>query len=31
MSNGWALQICTSHLLGQGFMEGFGVEYQNRE
>jgi prolyl-tRNA synthetase len=21
MSNGWALQICTSHLLGQGFME----------
>ena len=31
MSNGWALQICTSHLLGQGFMEGFGVQYQNRE
>jgi prolyl-tRNA synthetase len=31
MSNGWALQICTSHLLGQGFMEWFGVTYQNRE
>lgn len=31
MSNGWALQICTSHLLGQGFMEGFGVNFQNRE
>lgn len=31
MSNGWALQICTSHLLGQGFMEGFGVQYQDRE
>jgi prolyl-tRNA synthetase len=31
MSNGWALQICTSHLLGQGFMEGFGVKYQDRE
>jgi len=30
MSNGWALQICTSHLLGQGFMEGFGVKYQDR-
>ena len=27
MSNGWALQICTSHLLGQGFMRGFGVKY----
>jgi prolyl-tRNA synthetase len=31
MSNGWALQICTSHLLGQGFMEGFGVNYQDRD
>ncbi len=31
MSNGWALQICTSHLLGQGFMEGFGVQYQDRD
>ena len=31
MSNGWALQICTSHLLGQGFMEGFGVNFQNRD
>ncbi len=31
MSNGWALQICTSHLLGQGFMEGFDVSFQNRE
>lgn len=31
MSNGWALQICTSHLLGQGFMEGFGVKYQDRD
>lgn len=31
MSNGWALQICTSHLLGQGFMHGFGVKYLNEE
>lgn len=31
MSNGWALQICTSHLLGQGFMQWFGVNFQNRE
>lgn len=31
MSNGWALQICTSHLLGQGFMEGFGVNFQDRD
>lgn len=31
MSNGWALQICTSHLLGQGFMKGFDVKFQNRE
>lgn len=31
MSNGWALQICTSHLLGQGFMEGFDVKYQDRD
>lgn len=31
MSNGWALQICTSHLLGQGFMKGFDVSFQNRE
>lgn len=31
MGNGWALQICTSHLLGQGFMRGFDVTFQNRE
>ncbi|MDD2486858.1 MAG: His/Gly/Thr/Pro-type tRNA ligase C-terminal domain-containing protein [Candidatus Gracilibacteria bacterium] len=31
MSNGWALQICTSHLLGKGFMEQFEVSYLNRE
>jgi prolyl-tRNA synthetase len=31
MSNGWALQICTSHLLWQGFMEGFWVKYQDRD
>ncbi|EKE28738.1 MAG: hypothetical protein ACD_3C00025G0027 [uncultured bacterium (gcode 4)] len=31
MSNGWALQICTSHLLGQGFMEQFDVSFLWRE
>lgn len=31
MGNGWALQICTSHLLGQGFMRGFDIAFQNRE
>lgn len=31
MSNGWALQICTSHLLGRGFMEQFDVSFQWRD
>ncbi|MDD2566061.1 MAG: His/Gly/Thr/Pro-type tRNA ligase C-terminal domain-containing protein [Candidatus Gracilibacteria bacterium] len=31
MSNGRALQICTSHLLGQGFMKQFDVSFQGRE
>lgn len=31
MSNGWALQICTSHVLGRGFMEQFGVSFLGRE
>jgi prolyl-tRNA synthetase len=30
MSNGWALQICTSHVLGKGFMESFDVSYLDR-
>ncbi len=31
MSNGWALQICTSHVLGRGFMEQFDVKYLGRD
>jgi len=31
MSNGWALQICTSHVLGAGFMEQFDVSFHDRE
>ncbi|HRI35939.1 MAG TPA: His/Gly/Thr/Pro-type tRNA ligase C-terminal domain-containing protein [bacterium] len=31
MSNGWALQICTSHLLAQGFMEGFDVSFADED
>lgn len=31
MSNGWALQICTSHVLGRGFMEEFDVKYVDRD
>ncbi len=31
MSNGWALQICTSHLLWKWFMEQFDVSFLNRE
>lgn len=31
MSNGRALQICTSHVLGQWFMEQFNVKFQDRE
>lgn len=30
MSNGWALQICTSHVLGEGFMRQFDVKFQDR-
>lgn len=30
MSNGWALQICTTHVLGEGFMKQFNVSYINR-
>ncbi len=29
MSNGWALQSCTSHLLSQNFMRDFEVSYQD--
>lgn len=29
MSNGWALQSCTSHLLSQNFMKEFEVAYQD--
>lgn len=29
MSNGWALQSCTSHLLSQNFMKEFDVAYQD--
>ena len=29
MSNGWALQSCTSHLLSQNFMRDFDVSYQD--
>lgn len=31
MSNGWALQSCTSHLLSQDFMRSFDVSYQDSE
>lgn len=31
MSNGWALQSCTSHLLSQDFMREFEVSYQDKE
>lgn len=31
MSNGWALQICTSHMLSQDFMKQFEVGYLGRE
>lgn len=31
MSNWWALQICTSHLLWKWFMEQFDVSFLNRE
>ncbi|MEF2175729.1 MAG: proline--tRNA ligase [Candidatus Absconditabacteria bacterium] len=31
MSNGWALQMATSHLLGQGFMEQFEVKFQGSD
>lgn len=31
MSNGWALQSCTSHLLSQDFMKEFDVSYQDKE
>jgi prolyl-tRNA synthetase len=31
MSNGWALQICTSHVLGKWFMEQFWVSFLNRD
>lgn len=31
MSNGWALQSCTSHLLSQDFMREFEVAYQDKE
>lgn len=30
MSNGWALQICTSHVLGEWFMKQFDVSFQDR-
>lgn len=30
MSNGWALQICTSHLLWEWFMKQFDVSFQDR-
>lgn len=31
MSNGWALQMCTSHILGQGFMETYEVKFTGRD
>lgn len=31
MSNGWALQICTSHLLSRDFMKQFDVSYLDNE
>ena len=31
MTNGWALQSCTSHLLSQDFMREFEVSYQDNE
>jgi prolyl-tRNA synthetase len=31
MSNGWALQMCTSHILGRGFMESFDVKFSGRD
>lgn len=31
MSNGWALQICTSHILGKWFMEQFDVSFLWRD
>ena len=31
MSNGWALQMATSHMLSQWFMKQFDVSFQNRE
>ncbi len=31
MSNGWALQICTSHILWEWFMKQFDVSFQNRD
>jgi prolyl-tRNA synthetase len=30
MSNGWALQICTSHVLGDGFTSAFDLKFQNK-
>lgn len=30
MSNGWALQICTSHMLWEWFMKQFDISFQNR-
>ena len=30
MSNGWALQICTSHVLWEWFMKQFDVSFQDR-
>jgi prolyl-tRNA synthetase len=31
MSNGWALQICTSHVLWEWFMKQFDVKFQDRD
>lgn len=31
MSNGWALQICTTHILSQAFMRGFDVSFIGRD
>lgn len=31
MSNGWALQICTSHLLASGFAKQFDIKFLDRE
>lgn len=30
MQNGWALQMCTSHVLGSGFMKQFEVSFLNQ-